>query len=361
MRSFGSFMRQALLAACFTLPLPILADPDARYDAPTGAVLLSGLVAAERAEILLRADTLRLQVANLDTMRGMPVTLTEQGADLVITPRFALRTGTEYVLNLDLSETSYDLDISLRETEVTIPKLVGFAPSQAVIPANTLRLYVQFSEPMARGQLRESVTLIQSDGEAVLSPFLNLETELWDPSQTRATLLLDPGRIKKGVGPNTQAGAPLQSGESYKLIVSERMQSAAGAPLGTEMTLAFRVGPAERRTIDPANWQILAPAVGSHAPIAVAFDRILDNGVVLRLLHVEDGAGNRVRGEVASDGGGWSFAPAQAWQSGDYHLIVDPELEDVSGNTIAAPFDAASGTIGTTVPEASITFQISRN
>ena len=357
----SSFMRQALLAACITLPLPTFAAPDAQYDATSGAVILSGLSEAEQSEAMSTEHALRLQVANLDTETGMPVKLDELGADIVIMPRFPLWAGTEYILNLDLAESSFDLDISLPAAEVTIPKLIGFTPSQAVIPANTLRLYVQFSEPMARGQLREAITLIGSDGDVVPSPFLNLETELWDPSQTRATLLLDPGRIKQGVGPNTHAGAPLTSGESYQLIVSKSMQSAAGAPLGTDVTLALRVGPSERRAIDPMNWQILTPPAGSHASLTIAFDRIMDSGAVLRLLRVQDSTRNDLRGYVSSDAGGWAFAPMQAWQAGEYYLIVDPELEDVSGNTIAAPFDATSGTIRPTVLEASITIQISKN
>jgi hypothetical protein len=346
MASIGSFMRQALLAACIILPLPTLADPYAQFDAATGAILLSGLNEPERAELLLSDTALRLQVANLDTTRGMPVTMTEQGPDIAILPRFALMAGTHYVVHLDLTDGSYGLGISLPKAEVTIPEVTGFAPSQAMIPANILRFYVQFSEPMARGQVRDAVTLIHSDGRPIPSPFLNLETELWDPSQTRVTLLLDPGRIKQGVGPNMQAGAPLQSGESYTLIVSGNMQSAAGTTLGTDATLALRVAQAERRAIDPEIWQILAPEVGSHMPITVAFDRIMDSGATQRLLHMQDSVGNRLRGEITSDGGGWSFTPVQAWQADDYLLIVDPELEDVSGNTIAAPFDAASGTIG---------------
>lgn len=249
-------------------------------------------------------------------------------------------------MTLDLTDASYDLGVSLPQGQVTIPQVKGFAPSQAMIPANILRFYVQFSEPMARGQLRDAVTLIHSDGRPVSSPFLNLKTELWDPSQTRVTLLLDPGRIKQGVGPNMQAGAPFQPGETYALVVSGSMQSAAGAPLGTDATLALRVGQAERRAIDPAMWQILAPTAGSHAPITVTFDRIMDSGAAQRLLHMQDGVGNRLRGAITSDGRGWSFTPVQTWQADDYHLIVDPDLEDVSGNTIAAPFDAAAGTIG---------------
>jgi hypothetical protein len=347
MRFPGYFMRQALLAACLTFPMPSLADPGARFDAASNTVRLTGLEASQRAEILLHAEALRLMVASLGSARGMPVTLNEQDADIVITPRFALRAGTDYVLSLDLADRSYDLDLALPVAEVSTPELIVFSPSQVVIPANTLRLYVQFSEPMARGQLRDVVTLMASDGTQVQSPFLNLEAELWDPSQSRATLLLDPGRIKQGVGPNTQAGAPLQPGKSYRLVVSARMESAAGIALGADVTIGFRVGPAERRALSPEGWQILPPAAGSHAPLTVAFDRIMDSGAVRRLLRLQDSAGRALRGQITTDGGGWSFVPERAWQAGGYQLIVDPELEDVSGNTIGAPFDAAPGTIGT--------------
>lgn len=346
MRILGSFMRQALLAACITLPLPSMADPSVYFDAASSVVRLIGLDAAARAEVLSDADALRLNVASLKTARGMPITLAEQGGDIVVSPRFPLRSGTDYVLRLDLAGASYELNLALPVAETSPPELIRFSPSQAVIPANTLRLYVTFSEPMARGQLRDVVTLMTSDGVIVQSPLLNLEAELWDRSQTRATLLLDPGRIKQGVGPNAQAGSPLQPGQSYRLVVSGRMESASGVALGGDVTLGFRVGPAESRAIDPEGWQILAPAAGSHAPLAVAFDRIMDSGAVRRLLRVQDNAGNALHGQVTTDGGGWSFVPEQAWQAGVYHLIVDPELEDVSGNTIGAPFDAAPGTIG---------------
>lgn len=346
MRFLASFMRQALLAACVTLPLPSMADPSVHFDAASNVMRLIGLDAAARAEVLSDANALRLHVASLQTARGMAVTLAEQGGDIVISPRFPLRPGTDYVLRLDLTGASYDVNLALPAAEANLPEVIKFSPSQAVIPANTLRLYVTFSDPMARGQLRDVVTLMTRDGVIVQSPFLNLEAELWDRSQTRATLLLDPGRIKQGVGPNAQAGSPLQPGQSYRLVVSGRMKSAAGGVLAGDVTLGFRVGPAERRAIDPEGWQIQAPAAGSHAPLAVTFDRIMDSGVVRRLLHVRDNAGNALYGQVTTDGGGWSFVPEQAWQAGVYQLIVDPELEDVSGNTISAPFDAAPGTIG---------------
>ncbi|WP_412562156.1 Ig-like domain-containing protein [Thalassobius sp. MITS945101] len=351
-----TWMRRALLAALIAVPLPVLAELAARFDPVSGAVVVTGLEGASRAALLANPELLRLQVASIKSTRGMPITLQDQGTTLVIEPRFDLRPGTVYML--DLNGTA--LEIVPPIVEATVPRLVGFAPSQAVIPANTLRLYLHFSEPMARGQLREAVVLIGHDGTEVPSPFLNLEVELWDPTQTRATLLLDPGRIKQGVGPNTQGGAPLMTGEAYRLVVSEAMQSAAGAPLGQEASVAFRVGDAERSAIVPDDWQILPPPVGSHAPVTVAFDRIIDSGAVLRLLTVEDPQGAPVRGQIETDGGAWSLIPNQPWQDGTYRVIVDPELEDVSGNSISAAFDAAVGTIGTNHAPVTLTFNITQ-
>ncbi len=356
MRSVRYLVRQALLAALIVLPLPALAEVAARIDHVSGAIMVTGLEDADRAALLTNPELLRLQVARLDSTRGMPVTLRDQGAALSIQPRFNLKPGTAYVL--DLNGTT--LEIVPPAAEATVPRLVGFAPSQAVIPANTLRLYLHFSEPMARGQLRDAVALLGRDGTAVPSPFLNLETELWDPSQTRATLLLDPGRIKQGVGPNAQAGAPLMTGETYRLVVSDAMQSAASVPFGQEASVTFRIGDAERRALVPEDWQILAPSAGSYAPVTVAFDRIIDSGTVLRLLTVKDPQGDPVRGQIETDGGGWSLIPNQPWQGGTYKLIVDPELEDVSGNTIGAAFDAVAGTIGTKQEPITLTFNITQ-
>lgn len=40
--------------------------------------------------------------------------------------------------------------------------------------------------------------------------------------------------------------------------------------------------------------------------------------------------------------------------------MIDPELEDVSGNTISAAFDVAAGTIGTNEGPVTLTFNFTR-
>ncbi|WP_284166060.1 hypothetical protein [Frigidibacter sp. SD6-1] len=357
MNALQTWMRRALHAAFLLLPLPVLAEVAARLDQATGAVIVTGLAPQEISAVITDAEVLSLRLENSPSTRGMLVSNSQEGEAMIVQPRFALKAGARY----ELTVAGETLSIALPAPETTTPRLVSFAPSQAVIPANTLRLYLHFSEPMARGQLREMVSLATADGTLVASPFLSLEAELWDPSQTRATLLLDPGRIKQGVGPNVAGGAPLQEGQTYRLTVSPELRSAAGHPLAAPVSVAFRVGPPERRAIAPETWEILAPEAGSSAPLSLAFDRIMDSGAALRLITLQAPDGQPVRGQITSDGGGWSLIPDHSWQAGSYSLNVDPELEDISGNTIGAPFDAAPGTIGTSVTAASIAIQIRKN
>ena len=346
MRGLQALARRALPVALFLLPFPVAAEIATRFDADTGLVTVSGLSASQIAALLTTPDSLDLRLDRSDADRGMLLTLSGTDGLLTVSPRFPLRSGAIYSLRINLPDKNYSATFSMPASEAPKPTVTHFAPSQAIIPANTLRLYLTFSEPMARGQLRNAVTLERRDGTVVKSPFLNLETELWDPTQTRATLLLDPGRIKQGVGPNEEAGTPLVPGEAYRLTIAAGMMSAEGAPLGRDAHATFRVGAPERRSIDPARWQVLSPPAGSEGPLTIIFDRIVDSGAARRLLQVRDADGRQVRGEITTDGGGWSLTPDRPWRAGVYQIVVDASFEDVSGNTPGAPFDAKAGTIG---------------
>ena len=46
----------------------------------------------------------------------------------------------------------------------------------------------------------------------------------------------------------------------------------------------------------------------------------------------------------------WRFTPMSPWQGGRYRVIVGTELEDLSGNSVARPFEVdAAGPISTRV------------
>lgn len=234
--------------------------------------------------------------------------------------------------------------------------VLSFSPSAEHIPSNTLRLYIQFSESMGRGQVSDHIALLNEQGEVVENPFLNLGWELWDSEQKVVTLLFDPGRIKRGVGPNTQSGSPLKVGETYQLLVKASMQSAMGAPMNEDKLIKYRVGPPMREPLNLLGWHIAPPSTSSAA-LTIHFDRLMDAMAVLRMIAIVSEDGELVRGRPTTNGSAWEFKPDKPWATGSYKVVTSAELEDISGNTMNAPFDAPAGTMRQSVDEKYLEFE----
>ncbi len=107
-------------------------------------------------------------------------------------------------------------------------------PSTDTLPANTLKLYIYFSAPMRRGEAWQHIRLLDEHGAPVELPFLEIDQELWDTTNTRLTVLFDPGRIKRGLlplnesGPNIQEGRPLYAFHFTRLAGCQRIASSCG-------------------------------------------------------------------------------------------------------------------------------------
>ena len=339
-------VRRLLAAALILAPLNAVAGITATLDA--GVILITGIDETDRVALVQKPERVHLQRAGATAANGMLITLTADQMALRIKPRFALRPGRAYELKLNLSgDANFHWSFAVPAEQSEAPTVTGYAPNLVTIPANTLRFYLTFSRPMARGQVRKAIRLVRSDGSVVDNAFLNLDVELWDHRQQRLTLILDPGRIKQGVGPNTRSGAPLKAGETYTVVVSGAMKSAEGQPMATPKVIAYRVAPALRRALAPAKWKLDLPGGQSLDPLVITFDRAMDIGSTARRLQVKDGNGRLVIGRVRTDGRTWHFQPTTRWSPGAYRLVVDPDLEDVAGNTIHSAFDAKAGTMQT--------------
>lgn len=347
-RVLGWRARLAILALC--LGQMAVAEPAAQLDTATGAVVVTGLPSGDLNEVAAAGDRVRLQLSDAPERPGMLVRVTAVGDQLQIHPRFPLVAGNAYDLSIGLREGSFDVALRIPPVGADVPRVVGLLPGGGALPANALRVYIAFSQPMARGQVRDSIRLETAAGTVVPQPFLALETELWDARQERLTVVFDPGRVKQGVGPNLSLGAPLQAGESYRLVVAETMESAAGVPLGEAHVFEVSVGPAERRAVDPAVWQVSPLRAGTRDPLIVVFDRPMDPAALAYTLALTDRSDRAISGQRETDGRRWSFTPDAPWDDGPHHLMVHPELEDVAGNTLGAPFDAAGAMVRDTRP-----------
>ncbi len=214
-------------------------------------------------------------------------------------------------------------------------------PSARVLPENLLKFYVHFSAPMNRGRVYDHITLRNSAGNQIELPFLEIGEELWGPGMTRLTLLIDPGRIKRGVLPLEEVGSALEEGQSYSLIISRELRDSQGNLLKGDFEKPFRVGPADRDPPDPSSWRIAVPVFGTRHPLQITFPESMDSALALRVILVTSESGRLVSGKTAlqNEERLWTFAPTTAWRRGSYQVVIQTTIEDLSGNNIGRPFD----------------------
>lgn len=214
-------------------------------------------------------------------------------------------------------------------------------PSATLLPENLLRMYLTFSAPMRRGQAYEHVQLLDAEGVPVHEALIPFQQELWNRAGTRLTLLFDPGRIKRGLVPHLELGAPLQADRGYTLVVDSEWLDERGARLREAFSHSFRTTSPDRESPDVAFWELELPLTGSRRALNVRFPEPLDQAQLQRMIEVLDGTGERLEGRVSigEEEALWSFVPVAPWRAGAYELRVDALLEDLAGNSFARAFE----------------------
>jgi hypothetical protein len=266
-------------------------------------------------------------------------------------PRYPFEPGVPFRAILDLRVLGQPIEV--QTLDFSIPKQSGAGdtevsqvfPSSDVLPENLLRFYVRFSRPMRRGGAEKTVAVLGPDGRPALDVLYRAPVELWDSSMTCLTILLDPGRLKRGVGPNRILGPPLRPGRRYTLAIGPGMIDMDGCLLRERFRKTFLVSDAVREPIAVEQWRIRVPAKGTFEPLGLEFPRPLDWAQLWRGIGVASGNGEPIRGQVDIDCGEtrWRFVPEAPWLAGAYSALVSPDLEDVCGNTVYGPFDGPLG------------------
>ena len=344
-------------------------QPEIRLDVPAGdtadatvaTVALGGLPAT----VLARLDDgsldrdewtafLRVTVRQPDGGDGdVPAVIGDyaRGPDDTVrfTPMFPFDEGREYTVTVDASALSEGtIDANPVVEVVSIPKVMleptamvtRVFPSGDSVPANQLKLYIEFSAPMSDVDGLEYIHLVDAGGGVVDAPFLPLGEEFWDHDYRRYTVFFDPGRVKQGIRPNEELGRPLKTGGAYTLVVDPSWPDAEGTPLRAEFRKTFTVGAPDETPLDVETWRVRVPRAGTTSRLVVSFPEPLDHGLLTRGLGVE-GENGSVAGavEVANWETRWSFTPAEPWQPGEYSLVALSILEDLAGNRIGVPFE----------------------
>ncbi len=282
-------------------------------------------------------EDVTLRLVGADHAMGVDVTPREDGW-VALRTQWPLLSGVAYeVLYHDGQTRRLVIE---RDAQAELgPGVVRVSNQNEALPENTLRLYLHFKTPMARGQVQEFVSLRDSENRELPHAFLNLGVELWSRDQTRLTLLFDPGRIKQGVGPNLAIGSPLQANQTFTIVVAEGMEDATGRPIKFAFRHDFDTAEAQRQVIDPGQWSL------THRGdwVSLVFDGPMDEQSALRSLALKraDTPGLLLPDKVEAGAVHWNLGEAGQGQAYDLHIA--PTLEDVAGNTLCNPFDTEFG------------------
>jgi hypothetical protein len=265
-------------------------------------------------------------------------------------PTFPFDTDVKYRVIFDprllgflRTEEPLTLEFQIPSTQ-TAPALTEVShifPSCDLLPENLLRFYVCFSNSMQRGRALDQIALLDSGGRPVADALYRPPVELWDRNMRHLTVLLDPGRLKRWVGPNMELGPPLKAGQSYTLEIGSGMIDLHGRPLRERFRKRFLVGDPVREEISVESWKVLPPVTGSRQALVIMLERPLDWALLSHAISIRSAEGSAVAGQVVVDQSEkrWSFTPTSPWTAGMYHVCVGAGLEDICGNSIVGAFD----------------------
>lgn len=212
------------------------------------------------------------------------------------------------------------------------PEVRAVHPATGTVPANFLRLYVDFSEPMAGDDAFEHLRMLDAAGRPIDDAFRDLE--LWSRNRTRLMVYIHPGRVKTGLALGDQFGPVLEQGKRYALEIAPGMKSSSGRKVARGFRRDLEVGPPDTTQPDLARWRLEA----RPDRLEIECDEWIDQAGLETWLAVEG-----VPGRWEVDGRRVTFHPERPFAPGRYLLMTDAGLEDICGNSFRRPFESPPG------------------
>ena len=308
-------------------------------------LLLSGCLAVSAAE---ESQSIEI-VAEASPKAALAVRRTKDGPAimgtfdrledrLVFHPTLPLPTGQHYRFEWrEPDGDTHHVEFYVPQANQKRPR-VFLRPSRVSFPANALRFYLHFSEPMEQGVFLDRLRLLDAEGREIEGPFR--ETELWSPDGKRLTVWFHPGRQKQGVNLNEDEGPVLLPNRIYQLVIEGSWRSTAGVSLGDDVRIAFTTTEPDHEPPAISSIEMTIPESGSLQPLDVRFPEALDTAMLATALQVR--CEKRIlpgSGSVNASGTEWSFVPDQPWSAAACHLDIAPNLEDLAGNSFLGPFE----------------------
>ena len=282
-------------------------------------------------------NRLKVQLIQPGERSGILGELKSENNLIIFEPIVPFTKGLRYEVLID---NNLIAEIEIPKGESITPELMGIYPSQDTVPENLLKMYFQFSQPMVEGKSLTFMTVLNNK-DTLQGIFLDLQPELWNSDGTMLTLWLDPGRIKRDLIPNRERGNPLNAGENYTLIISREWKSKEGTALHASVSKTFVATARDEESPQPNRWNVITPSSGTTNDLKIDLKESLDYSLLMETIQIVDAKQKQVNGtiQLSNEEQIIEFTPDAPWQAGKYTLLIEPRLEDLSGNNLNRPFD----------------------
>ena len=293
------------------------------------------------------------------------------GAAITFAPAFELTEGQKYTIRTQTAHAYNESTATHSEPTLTefsiapsaaniVPEVVAVYPSAQSIPENTLRFYIEFSTPMQPHLSTHFIHLVDETGSVDTAAFMSFKQELWSQDRKRLTLLLDPGRIKRGVAQYITLGPALRQHKRYTLVIEAGWPGANGNGYTSRFEKSFSVSDGIRTLPSPELWSVEQPKLHSLDPMVIEFDRAFDYQLVQTGIRLHNSLGQIISGTVSIENHQtrWRFMPERPWMDPQVHIMVDAHLEDVAGNNFRELLDRPVASEPLNVDQHSVTLTL---
>lgn len=344
-------LRSSLLAFALSFALCLAAsaaDPSLSFQKAAEGIIVAASKVPEGSEISLHL---------VDSESGNPgpamlCDLQAQGpGQLTLTPRFDLVAGSTYRALLKTGDQVIaEIDWKTADSSAPTPRVMSISPSSEALPANLLKFYVTFSEPMRGGRgIFDHFHIHNESGKRVEAPWR--QQELWSDDHRTLTLWIHPGRVKQGVNLRTTMGPVLLPGQHYSLLIENGLLSLPGKPTLGISQKKFTTIAEDHQRPSAKEWILTPPVAGSAGPVIIESPEPLDTWLARRYLTITDANAEPVATRVAIEsthrnhnekpGRLFAISPANGnrWRDETYTLHAGEFLEDLAGNTPTRVFD----------------------
>ena len=272
-------------------------------------------------------------------------------------PRFSFELDQSYQVVLTINSNVISTFIQPTSRPVASPPAVSMVvPGDSLVPANILRFFIHFTQPMTKHNAYDHVHILGHNGDTIPDLFYPADPPLWDDSGQRLTLLFDPGRIKTGLQPNKQWGLGLKSNHQYQLVISN-LQDYRGTPMIKDFSYDFKTTQADHQMPSYSQWELTTPSANTEESFIIKFDEPLNPAQIPSHIRLEK-EGTPWPAELRAHPHQITFISEEPWPAGIYQLMVFNTLEDRAGNSLRKPFEVADGSAISKPQWISIPFQI---